>query len=198
VQKYGLKHISTGDILREARSAGTPLGRSAKEYMDRGELVPDDVVIGLVKERLSQPEVLASGFLLDGFPRTVAQAEALQKILSDLASPLTVVLELRVDPEILVRRISLRRTCVGCGAVYHVENRPTKVEGVCDQCGKSVIQRSDDQEATVRNRLEVYKKQTEPLVDFYRERGLLISFDGSKAIEAVSGEINGALERLGA
>lgn len=193
VARYGLRHISTGDILREARGAGTPLGLAAKEYMDRGELVPDDVVIGLVRERLARPDVQASGFLLDGFPRTVVQAEALDAILAELAAPLTAVVELLVDPEILVRRLSLRRTCRACGAVYHLESRPPRVAGVCDECQGEVYQRSDDEEGTIRNRLAVYKAQTVPLIDYYARRGLLLTVDGSLPRQAVGADIESAL-----
>ncbi len=184
-ERYGVAHIATGDILREAKAAGTPLGLLAKGYMDRGELVPDDVVIGLVRERLEQPTIREKGFLLDGFPRTVAQAEALDALLTDLGRPLEAVLNLRVDPDLLTRRLTLRRSCPACGAVYHLENRPPKVEGRCDACGGALVRRPDDAEETVRARLAVYIRQTEPLIAYYAERGLLREIDGEQPIAAV-------------
>ncbi len=196
-ERYGVRHISTGDILREAKAAGTPLGLLAKGYMDRGELVPDEVVIGLVKERLAQPDIRERGFLLDGFPRTVAQAEALDRLLEELGMPLEAVLNLRVDPELLARRLTLRRSCPACGAVYHLENRPPKVEGVCDICGGALVQRPDDAEETVRNRLAVYSRQTEPLIAYYTGRGLLVEIDGEQPIEAVRQAIVEVLEPAG-
>ena len=194
-ERYGVVHIATGDILREARAAGTPLGLLAKEYMDRGELVPDEVVIGLVRERLQQADVREKGFLLDGFPRTVPQAEALDRLLAELGQPLQAVLRLRVDPELLTRRLTLRRSCPACGAVYHLENRPPKVEGRCDACGGELVQRPDDAEETVRNRLAVYERQTAPLVSYYRERGLLREIEGERSIEEVRRAIVETLEQ---
>lgn len=196
-ERYGVVHVSTGDILREAKAAGTPLGLLAKGYMDRGELVPDEVVIGLVRERLSQPDVRAKGFLLDGFPRTVAQAEALDQLLRELGLPLEAVLNLQVDPELLTRRLSLRRSCPACGGVYHLENRPPQREGVCDACGATLVQRPDDAEETVRNRLAVYARQTQPLIDYYAARGLLRNLDGEQPIEAVWQAITEVLEPAG-
>ncbi|MGE5553247.1 MAG: adenylate kinase [Betaproteobacteria bacterium] len=196
-ERYGVVHVSTGDILREAKAAGTPLGLLAKGYMDRGELVPDEVVIGLVRERLSQPDVRAKGFLLDGFPRTVAQAEALDQLLRELGLPLEAVLNLQVDPELLTRRLSLRRSCPACGGVYHLENRPPQREGVCDACGATLVQRPDDAEETVRNRLAVYARQTQPLIDYYAARGLLRNLDGEQPIEAVRQAITEVLEPAG-
>lgn len=193
VDEYGVKHISTGGILREAKAAGTPLGRQAQRYMEQGELVPDAVVIGLVRERLVQPEVTTMGFLLDGFPRTEAQAVALDEILSELNQPLTAAINLQVEPELLIRRLSQRRTCRGCGAVYHLENMPTKVPGVCDACGGEVYQRSDDAEATVRHRFEVYATQTAPLIAYYAARKLLVEIDGSRAVDKVREAIVQAL-----
>lgn len=193
VERYGVVHVSTGDILRQAREAGTPLGLLAKGYMDRGELVPDEVVVGLVRDRLAEPDVREKGFLLDGFPRTVVQAEALDRLLADLGTPLEAALNLRVDPELLTRRLTLRRSCPACGAVYHLENRPPAVAGVCDTCGGALVQRPDDAEETVRNRLAVYSRQTEPLIDYYARRGILREIDGEQSIEAVRQAIADAL-----
>lgn len=195
-ERYGVVHVSTGDILREAKAAGTPLGLLAKGYMDRGELVPDEVVIGLVRERLRQADVQEKGFLLDGFPRTVAQAEALEALLGELGQPLEAVLCLNVDPERLTKRLSLRRSCPACGAVYHLENRPPKVEERCDACGGQLVQRPDDVEETVRNRLAVYERQTAPLIRYYRERGLLREVDGERSIEEVRRAIVAIVETL--
>jgi adenylate kinase len=187
-------HIATGDILREAKAAGTPLGLLAKGYMDRGELVPDEVVIGLVRERLAEPLVRERGFLLDGFPRTVTQAEALDRLLADLGTPLQAVVNLKVNPDLLARRVSLRRSCPACGAVYHLQNRPPQVEGRCDACGGELVQRPDDAEETVRARLGVYARQSEPLIAYYRERGLLREIDGEQPIEAVRQAVDRVLE----
>lgn len=198
VERYGLAYIATGDILREAKAAGTPLGLSAKGYMDRGELVPDEVVVGLVRERLERPAIREQGFLLDGFPRTVAQAEALDRLLTELELPLQHVLNLRVDPELLTQRLSRRRTCGACGEVYNLDNRPPKAAGKCDHCGGDLVQRSDDAEETVRNRLAVYTRQTEPLIAYYAGRGVLREIDGEQPIEAVRAaiaEVLGSLAR---
>lgn len=194
-QRYGVAHVATGDILREAKRAGTPLGLSAKGYMDRGELVPDEVVIGLVRERLAHPAVKEQGFLLDGFPRTVAQAEALDALLAELGTPLQAVLNLKVNPESLTHRLTLRRSCPKCGGVYHLENRPPKVAGRCDACGGELVQRPDDAEETVRNRLAVYTRQTEPLIAYYARQGLLREIDGEQPIETVREAIVGVLEQ---
>lgn len=193
-ERYGLAHIATGDMLREAKAAGTPLGLMAKGYMDRGELVPDEVVIGLVRERLSDESIRERGFLLDGFPRTVSQAEALDGLLVELGAPLEVVLNLRVSTELLARRLSLRRSCPACGAVYHLENRPPKSQGRCDACAGELVQRPDDAEETVRARLGVYSRQTEPLIAYYRKQVLLQEVDGEQPIEKVREEIGRVLE----
>lgn len=197
VERFGVFHISTGDILREARAAGTTLGVLAKEYMDRGELVPDEVVIGLVRERLDRADVREKGFLLDGFPRTVAQAEALDRLLADLGTPLEAALNLRVNPDLLVRRIALRRSCPKCGAVYHSENRPPREAGKCDACGEALIQRPDDAEETVRKRLAVYAAQTAPLIQYYSDLGVLVEIDGEQPIERVREAIASALGMTG-
>jgi adenylate kinase len=196
-ERYGVVHVATGDILREAKAAGTPLGLLAKGYMDRGELVPDEVVIGLVQERLGQPDVREKGFLLDGFPRTVAQAEALDRLLEELELPLQAVLDLRVDPELLTRRLSRRRSCPACGGVYHAEHRPPKAEGLCDACSSPLVQRPDDAEETVRNRLAVYARQSAPLIDYYARRGLWREIEGEQPIQAVRQAIVEVLEPAG-
>ncbi|MBI3006984.1 MAG: adenylate kinase [candidate division NC10 bacterium] len=180
----GIPQVSTGDILRAAVAAGTPLGREAKAYMDQGALVPDGVVIGIIRERLGAPDC-ARGYILDGFPRTAAQAEALGETLRALGTPLTAVLSLTVDPEELVRRLSGRRTCGNCGAAYHLETAPPRRAGLCDRCGGALLQREDDREETIRKRLAVYREQTAPLVAYYRGRGLLREVDGRGDIDDV-------------
>ena len=177
--------ISTGDIFRSNVSQGTPLGRQAKEYMDRGDLVPDEVTIAMVRDRLGEEDAQA-GFLLDGFPRNVPQAETLKKQLMDWDERLTVVLELVVDEDEVVRRLSGRRTCRRCERVWHVMFDPPTREGICDACGGELFQRDDDREETVRHRLEVYKKQTAPLVSYYADEGILIGIDATGPVEEVT------------
>jgi adenylate kinase len=177
--------ISTGDIFRYNVSQGTPLGRQAKEYMNRGDLVPDEVTIAMVRDRLSEEDA-QPGFLLDGFPRNVPQAETLKKQLMDWDERLTVVLELVVDEDEVVRRLSGRRTCRRCERVWHVMFDPPSREGVCDACGGELFQRDDDREETVRHRLEVYKKQTAPLVSYYADEGILIGIDATGPVEEVT------------
>ena len=177
--------ISTGDIFRSNVSQGTPLGRQAKEYMDRGDLVPDEVTIAMVRDRLSEDDAQA-GFLLDGFPRNVPQAETLKKQLLDWEERLTVVLELVVDEDEVVRRLSGRRTCRRCERVWHIMFDPPTRDGICDACGGELFQRDDDREETVRHRLEVYKKQTAPLVSYYADEGILIGIDATGPVEEVT------------
>lgn len=190
--KFGIPQIATGDILREAVKEGTDLGKMAKTYMDRGQLVPDEVVIGIVEERLRRPDC-AKGFILDGFPRTVKQAEALENMLEKLGVKLDAVVNLEVDEEEVVKRITLRRTCRNCGAVYHLVFNPPKKEDVCDRCGGPLYQREDDREETVRNRLKVYREQTEPVLKFYEARGLLRNINGNLSIDQVFQEVLKAL-----
>jgi adenylate kinase len=192
---FRLLYIATGNILRAAVEDGTELGRQAKDYMDRGELVPDDVIIGVIIEQV-RAEGAQDGFLLDGFPRTVAQADALDDALDELGRSLTAVLLIDVPDDEVVRRISGRRVSVKTGRVYHVDFDPPKHEGVCDIDGSRLIQRDDDREETVRKRLEVYKEQTEPLVKFYDERGLLKRFDGSRSPTEVHDHIRATLATL--
>jgi adenylate kinase len=171
-QHFSIPAISTGDIFRANLAAQTPLGIEAKRYMDAGELVPDEVTIGIVRDRLGQDDAI-EGFLLDGFPRTVPQAEALNEMLAELDRPLDVVLELQVEDDEVVRRLSGRRTCRTCGHIWHVEFDPPAVEGVCDTCSGELFQRDDDKPETIQRRLDVYNEQTAPLVGFYRDLGLL-------------------------
>ena len=192
VDKLGIPQVSTGDMLRAAVKAGTPLGREAKQYMDRGALVPDAVIIGLVRERLQQADC-AKGYILDGFPRTVAQAEALEKTLAELSARLNHVVSLEVPTEDLVLRIAGRRTCRNCGAMYHVRFSPSKTDGRCDTCGGPTTQRDDDREETVRRRLQVYTDQTAPLIDFYAGRGLLKRVEGTGEIADIFQRITRAL-----
>jgi adenylate kinase len=177
--------ISTGDIFRSNVSQGTPLGRQAKEYMNRGDLVPDEVTIAMVRDRLSEEDA-QPGFLLDGFPRNVPQAETLKKQLMDWDTRLTVVLELVVDEDEVVRRLSGRRTCRRCERVWHVMFDPPTQDGICDACGGELFQRDDDREETVRHRLDVYKQQTAPLVSYYADEGVLIGIDATGPVEEVT------------
>jgi adenylate kinase len=191
-ERFGIPQISTGDILRSAVKEGTPMGVKAKSFMDAGALVPDEVVVGIVRERL-QKEDCATGFILDGFPRTVPQADALKECLGELGKELDAVVSLEVDTEALVERLTGRRTCRDCGKGYHVKFDPPATEGKCDACGGELFQRDDDREETIRKRLEVYHEQTSPLVDYYRAAGILIAIDGMQGIEAVQ---KGILEEL--
>jgi adenylate kinase len=192
VADYGIPHVSTGDILRAAVKSQTKMGLEAKRFMDAGELVPDSVVIGIVKDRLQEPDT-ARGFLMDGFPRTIPQAETLDEVLDGLDRAVTKVLVLLVDEDLLIRRLTGRRICRQCQAPFHVMFTPPKVEGVCDKCGGELYQRDDDSEATVRNRLEVYRKQTEPLIEYYDQAGLVARLDGSKPADEVYEDICAAV-----
>ena len=193
VEKYGIPAISTGDMFRAAVRDHTPLGTKAKEYMDAGQLVPDDVTIGIVKDRLAQEDT-KKGFILDGFPRTLDQAIALDVVLQELGINSVHVIDITMEPELLVSRITGRRICKSCGATYHVTNLPSKVEGVCDKCGGDLYQRADDQEVTVRKRLEVYSTQTKPLIDYYKNRGLYKQIDGNQNVKKVFQDITTAFE----
>lgn len=182
IAKYGIPSISTGDIFRKNISEGTELGKKAKSYMDKGELVPDSVVVDLVVSRLSEGDT-KEGYLLDGFPRTQAQAEALSKILAEKGEAIDHVLYINTPDEELIRRITSRRVCTKCGKTYNTRNFPSKQEGVCDLCGGEVVQRSDDTEETARNRIDVYNSQTMPLVGYYDAMGLLTEFDGMAPVD---------------
>lgn len=195
-RQYDLYHLSTGDVLREALETGTELGRKAKAYIDKGELVPDEVVIGLVKEKLGAPEVSTTGFLLDGFPRTLAQAKALDALLEELDQELDAVVNLEVQPLTIVDRLAKRRVCKECKASFHLEFTPPKVAGVCDYCGGELYQRSDDQEDTILRRLNVYQQQTEPLITYYAQQDLVVNVDGELSVDEVSRVIGEQLEEL--
>jgi adenylate kinase len=195
VEKYDIPHISTGDMFRAAIKDGTELGLQAKSFMDKGELVPDEVTIGIVRERLSK-EDCKKGFLLDGFPRTVAQAEALENILADLDRRIHYVINIEVDKGILMERLTGRRICKNCGATYHLVFNPPAVEGKCDRCGGELYQRADDNEETVQNRLDVNLKQTKPLLDFYEEKGYLRNIDGQQDINKVFADVDELLGGL--
>lgn len=194
VDFYGIPQISTGDILRANVREGTKLGLAAKEYMDKGELVPDEVLIGIIKNRLKEQDC-EKGFILDGYPRTIPQADALATILDELNKPIDVVLNLEVPDEELVERISGRLMCK-CGASYHRTINPPKKDGVCDICGGKVFQRDDDKKEAVQNRLNVYKKQTEPLIDYYSKHGIVVTLDGTKDIDEVLEDIKAILKKF--
>lgn len=191
--KKGYKQLSTGDMLRGAVAAGTEMGRKAKEVMDKGQLVSDDIVISIISERLDQPDV-KKGFILDGFPRNTAQAEALDRMLGEKGLKLDAVIEMKVDDEELVRRIAGRYTCAKCGKGYHDEFERPKVPGICDVCGSTeFVRRADDNEKTVRDRLVVYNKQTAPLVDYYERTGALHTVNGMADITVVTRQIENVL-----
>jgi adenylate kinase len=195
VEKYGIPHISTGDMFRAAIKESTELGLQAKSFMDSGNLVPDEVTIGIVRERLSK-EDCAEGFLLDGFPRTVAQAEALEDILSDLHKNINFVINIDVDQEFLMERLTGRRICKSCGSTYHLVFNPPAKDDVCDRCGGELYQRADDNAETVQNRLEVNQKQTKPLLDFYEGKGYLRNINGQQDIRKVFDELDQLLRSL--
>lgn len=188
IEKMGIPSVSTGNILREAIANNTPLGQQAKGFMDAGQLVPDGLVIDLLKERIAQPDC-AGGFILDGFPRTIPQAEALDKI-----AQIDCALSLEVSDEVIEGRMSGRRVCLKCGATYHIENNPPKTDGVCDKCGDAVVIRKDDTPEVVRQRLATYHKQTEPLKDYYGKQGKVKAIDGTKGIRMTE---QAAVEALG-
>lgn len=194
VDKYNIPHISTGDIFRKNIKEGTELGKKAKEYIDGGQLVPDSLTIALVEDRLKQDDA-KDGFLLDGFPRNISQAEALDTVLENMDTKLSSVINISVDPSILVERAVGRRICKNCGATYHVAFNPSKVEGVCDKCSGELYQRSDDNEETVSNRINVYSNETAPLIDYYTDKGVIINVDGQKDINLVFEDIASALGR---
>lgn len=184
VKKFNIPQISTGDMFRAAIKDGTDLGKRAKSFMDNGQLVPDEVTIGIVRERLSKSDC-AKGFILDGFPRTVTQADALKKILDDLGKQLTCVLNIHVPTEALIERAVGRRICKNCGATYHVKFNPPKSD-VCDECGGELYQRADDTAETMHNRLSVYEKSTRPLIDYYKQAGIYAEIDGTQSIDKVT------------
>ena len=187
-EKYGIPHISTGDIFRANIKNGTELGQKAKTYMDQGLLVPDELVVDLVVDRVKQDDC-ENGYVLDGFPRTIPQAEALDKALETLGQKVDYAINVEVPDENIVNRMSGRRACVGCGATYHIVYAPTKTEDICDKCGSNLILRDDDKPETVKKRLDVYHDQTQPLIDYYTKAGILREVDGTIDIEDVFGEI---------
>ncbi|MEW8985474.1 MAG: adenylate kinase [Bacillus sp. (in: firmicutes)] len=195
VGKYNIPHISTGDMFRAAIKDGTELGLQAKSFMDKGELVPDEVTIGIVRERLSKADC-EKGFLLDGFPRTVAQAEALDTMLADLGKKIDYVINIDVDQSILMERLTGRRICKNCGATYHLVFNPPAKEGVCDRCGGELYQRADDNAETVQNRLDVNIQQTKPLLNFYEDKGYLRNINGQQDINVVFADIEELLGGL--
>jgi adenylate kinase len=192
--EFGIAHISTGDMFREAVAAGTELGKTARKYMAAGALVPDEIVIGMVEERLGRPDT-QKGFLLDGFPRTIPQAEALERLLEKLGRPVTAVVDLVADEELLISRLSGRRVCASCGATYHVENNPPRVQGVCDVCGGEVRQREDDRPEAIRERLREYSSKTAALTEHYSRAGLLESVAASGTPQEVFDLVREALIR---
>lgn len=195
VQKYGIPHISTGDMFRAAIKDETDLGLKAKSFMDKGELVPDEVTIGIVRERLSKDDC-ERGFLLDGFPRTVPQADALENILAELNKKINFVINIDVDQDILMERLTGRRICKDCGATYHLVFNPPAKADECDRCGGELYQRADDNEATVKTRLDVNIKQTKPLLDFYEAKGYLRNIDGQQDIDKVFTDLDRLLGGL--
>ena len=193
VDEYKVVHISTGDIFRKNLGENTPLGQKAKTYMDQGLLVPDDVTVEMVKDRFTWDDITDAGYMLDGFPRTIAQAEALDEILKEDDDKLDLALCIKVDYSLLTKRITGRRMCK-CGATYHEEFAPPKVAGICDKCGGELYQRDDDKEETVVKRLNEYDKKTQPLVDYYENQGILKEVDGSRAIDVVFDDIKKILD----
>ena len=193
-EKYGVVHISTGDILRENVRGGTDLGKEAKTYMDAGKLVPDELLINIIKDRLAKPDV-AGGYMLDGYPRTTPQAEAMDKILPELGQKIDVVVNINVPDDELVKRLGGRRMCQ-CGVSYHLKFNPPKKEGICDVCGGELYHRGDDKEEAILNRLEVYKAQTQPLIDYYNTAGIIASINGAGEIAEIFDEIAVSLDKL--
>lgn len=177
-EKYGIPHVSTGDIFRANIKNNTPLGQEAKKYMDQGQLVPDELTVKILLDRVAKDDC-KNGYVLDGFPRTIPQAEVLENALKELNDKIDYAIDVDVPDENIVKRMGGRRACVKCGATYHIEHVPPKQEGVCDNCGESLILRDDDKPETVQKRLDVYHKQTQPLIDFYNERNILKSVDGT-------------------
>ena len=182
--KYEIPHVSTGDIFRENVKNGTQLGMEAKKYMDKGELVPDELTVRILLDRVAK-EDCKTGYVLDGFPRTIPQAEVLENALSEIGDKIDYAINVDVPDENIVRRMSGRRACLACGATFHIEHIPPKQEGICDKCGKELVQREDDKEETVKNRLEVYHKQTQPLIDFYTGKNILKTVDGTADMKDV-------------
>ena len=194
-ERYELPHISTGDILRSQIKEGTPLGKKAKSFIDSGKLVPDELVVEMVREQLGSSDV-NKGFILDGFPRTVEQAKALEKVLTEKKMPINLVLEFATSEKVIVDRLSGRRACSSCGVNYHIRNIPPRQEGICDICSKALVQRKDDEPETVRKRLKVYQDQTAPLVKFYKERKVLRAVSGDLEIEPLQEELAQSIQLI--
>lgn len=194
VKKYNIPHISTGDIFRAALREGTEMGVKAKSYMDKGQLVPDDIVVGVVTERIRK--LVKKGFLLDGFPRNVNQAEALDKVGEHMGMEIDGVINVDVPDEELIDRLTGRRMCKSCGASFHIKFKPPKVRNVCDHCGGELYQRDDDTVETAKERLEVYHSQTSPLIDYYSKKGVLINIDGNQDMEMVFSEVAKELDKI--
>ena len=187
-EKYGLPHVSTGDIFRANLKEGTPLGMKAKEYMDKGALVPDELTVEILLDRVAKDDC-SGGYVLDGFPRTIPQAEVLDSELAKIDDAVDLAIDVEVPDENIVRRMSGRRACLKCGATYHIEHIPPKKEGICDACGEPLVQRDDDREETVKKRLAVYHEQTQPLIDYYTKKGILKTVDGTKDMKDVFADI---------
>jgi adenylate kinases len=192
-EKYHLPHVSTGDIFRANIKNGTELGKEAKGYMDRGELVPDELTVRILLDRVAQ-EDCKNGYILDGFPRNIPQAEVLEKELEKLGEKIDAAIDMEVPDESIIRRMSGRRACSSCGATYHIVNVPPKKEGICDVCGEALILRDDDKEETVQKRLDVYHEQTQPLIEFYTKKGILKTVDGTQDMMSVFQTITKILE----
>ncbi len=193
VERYGIPQVSTGDLLRAAVKAETPLGKKAKAAMDAGELVSDDIVLGMIEDRLQQPDA-SKGFILDGFPRNIPQAEALDAMLEKLGQPLDTALHIHVDFQVLMERLTGRRTCESCGQMYNVYSAPPSIEGRCDKCGGNLLHRADDNEETIRSRLEVFQEQTAPLEAYYRDQGKLEVVEGVGEVDAIFKAITDVLD----
>ncbi|WP_026493618.1 MULTISPECIES: adenylate kinase [unclassified Butyrivibrio] len=190
--KYSVPHISTGDIFRANIKNGTELGKKAKEFMDKGQLVPDELTVEILLDRVAQDDC-KNGYVLDGFPRTIPQADVLDKELTKLGDKVDYAINVDVPDENIIRRMSGRRACLKCGATYHIEHIPPKQEGICDTCGSELVQRDDDKPETVKNRLSVYHEQTQPLIDYYTKKNILKTVDGTKDMQEVFNEITGIL-----
>ena len=192
--KYKIPHISTGDIFRENVKNGTELGMEAKKYMDQGALVPDELTVRILLDRVAQDDC-KNGYVLDGFPRTIPQAEVLDKAIAELGDKIDFAIDVEVPDENIIRRMSGRRACLSCGATFHVEHVPPKQEGICDRCGKELVLRDDDKEETVKNRLNVYHEQTQPLIDFYTKKNILRTVDGTVDMQDVFAAITAILDK---
>ncbi|GLB30174.1 adenylate kinase [Lacrimispora amygdalina] len=191
-EKYQIPHVSTGDIFRSNIKEGTQLGRKAKEYMDQGALVPDELTIGMLMDRIQQ-EDCKNGYVLDGFPRTIPQAESLQKAITEMGQKIDFAINVDVPDENIINRMSGRRACISCGATYHIVYNPSKISGMCDVCGSELVLRDDDKPETVKKRLAVYHDQTRPLIDYYKEAGVLVNVDGTQELNKVFSDITDIL-----